>query len=426
MDNQSARCVTRREAVFAGLGLLALTALGGIGVAFAADGGGGGGSVGGGDSSESVEGRAFIWFDRGGTYGEVDPAQGWDDDSSDYFLEIMEDYMGGELRGKDGTGYPHRQKYYDACDDALARARKRSGQAHARIVAVGWCWFRFDYGPGFGLYHGNDFDQLIKRKGNLTELPNKYGWNTEVDSTKHNDAKEDEVWRDYVYRIGRVDCPGSDYSVVVIAVASGEPQAKITIPVTKSWVADAGYTDNRPDSVTFTLTGSDGSKKSLTVKAPDYEGTFKDIDPNLTYTLTEASIPGYTSAVKRVNKEDIEKGFAVTNTLETTQRSVRKVWSGDERATQYRPSSVTVYLVGSDGSRRPATLSAENGWVHTWTGLIKTLSDGTEVVYTVEEDVPEHYEFELSTEGETGFVVMNTMPPEPAEMTKEPSEPTWL
>lgn len=101
-------------------------------------------------------------------------------------------------------------------------------------------------------------------------------------------------------------------------------------------------------------------------------------------------------------------GFVVTNTLRTTEVSVRKVWD-DDGATECRPSSVAVTLRGSDASVRPATLSDTNGWAHTWVGLPEIDENGDEVVYKVEEEAVKDYDSLVTGSAGSGFTVTNTL-----------------
>lgn len=310
--------------------------------------------------------------------------------------------------GFDRSMFP--SKWYDG--SAMDADRYRQ----VTHIAVSFCWTRATDQATYGCTE--EFNEWVRR------------WVTGVVDTV-------PVYDDAFVRLAydhRDELPGTDvFQTYIIGgdgfqnVISFVYEPRVDIPVQKVWKGDADYADNRPSSVRLTLTGSDKSKHYLTVKSPNYKGTFEGLDPSLTYTLAEASVPGYTSVVKRVSSSDIEKGFTVTNTLETTERSVRKVWTGDERAPEYRPDEVTVTLVGSDGSRYPATLSEANGWSHTWTGLIKTLSDGTEVEYSVEEEAVEFYESTVESTGERTFAVHNELPPgKVGGAMKAPSQGTWI
>ena len=77
-----------------------------------------------------------------------------------------------------------------------------------------------------------------------------------------------------------------------------------------------------------------------------------------------------------------------------------KVWEDD--GTEARPESVTVQLLRNGEVYDTVTLSDENGWSHTWTGL-----DKDDTWQVVEADVPDDYTVTVTREGIT-FVVTNT------------------
>ena len=402
--------------------------------ALADEGGGGGGSEGGGSSS-GTHYKRMIWFDRGGFVdaGAEQPVQGWNSDSADYFLDRMEAIMGGEIRGSDGTGRPHIDKWRSAANEALANARRRSSSGRARIVGVGWAYLKLVPPPGYGFGHGYTYNELLTRAGNSTELPSADGWGDVVDGTGHSDARPGETWRDYIWRIGRVDNPGDDYSVVVVAVADSEPPQEISVPVTKSWLADAGYLSNRPKSVKLQLIcDADGTKYEITLTAADgWKGTFEHVKPGKAYRLHEVPVPGYESTSKRKSGE-LKDGFTVSNTLQLTKRIVCKVWDNTSPNSgrpiddsSVRPARIMVYLDGSDGSHREAELNVGNGWTHTWDGLIETLSTGEKVVYTVSEELLENYSCTVTTGSET-YTLTNRIVSGFGKLTKEPSHPTWV
>ena len=103
----------------------------------------------------------------------------------------------------------------------------------------------------------------------------------------------------------------------------------------------------------------------------------------------------------------------------TVRRKVLKVWEDD--GTEARPESVTVQLLRNGEVYDTVTLSEENGWSHTWTGL-----DKDDTWQVVEADVPDGYTVTVTREGIT-FVVTNTRskdnPDEPEPGEEIPEEP---
>ena len=222
------------------------------------DGGGGSGGGGSGTGGGVFEGggRVFVWFDEGGwkdsTSGGsmVPPTQGvfhhGDSDVPDVMFNLFKDLLQSKIREQTGQQVTHapfayaeerldvlREKMKEACERAIARGRDNS--QGARVVGVAITWNFPSGGKNVYWQIGNDmagisthtFSGLFdNRPANSSELQNKYGWGTEVNRSKHNDAREGEIWRDYIYRIGAIDNADvalADWNVYVVAVTDSEP-----------------------------------------------------------------------------------------------------------------------------------------------------------------------------------------------------------
>lgn len=86
----------------------------------------------------------------------------------------------------------------------------------------------------------------------------------------------------------------------------------------------------------------------------------------------------------------------------TEERTVKKVWKGDDKK---RPTSVTVQLLKDGESYDEIDLTASNNWSHTWSGL-ETGHNWT----VVEKSVPSGYTMLMNREGTT-FIITNTKKP---------------
>lgn len=175
-----------------------------------------------------------------------------------------------------------------------------------------------------------------------------------------------------------------------------EPE-KTSIPVTKAWVDDENFTALRPGSIQVQLyTVANGGKtpvtgKTLTLNAANsWVGSFTDLNKTdgngveIEYTVEEANVPGYTSAVTG----DAVNGFTITNTL-----------NFDEEITN--PGSLTIKKVNKEGIALPGAAfklekNGDDGFTPTTgstndDGIIRfdTLTVGT---YTLTEtQAPEDY-----------------------------------
>lgn len=73
-----------------------------------------------------------------------------------------------------------------------------------------------------------------------------------------------------------------------------------------------------------------------------------------------------------------------TGIIRLTNLTVKKVWENDK--TSDRPTSIDVKLLKNGEVAETVTLTAAEGWTHTWIGLSAREN------WTVEEEVPENYE----------------------------------
>lgn len=108
------------------------------------------------------------------------------------------------------------------------------------------------------------------------------------------------------------------------------------------------------------------------------------------------------SAKSKVKSEDGGK----------VERKVLKVWKDDGSE---RPKEITVHLLRNGETFDTVTLSARNGWSHTW----KDLEEDS--YWMVAEDVPKGYTVTVAQEGIT-FVMTNTKPGTPPPSPPPPPD----
>ena len=238
----------------------------------------------------------------------------------------------------------------------------------------------------------------------------------------------DEVKTDV---ITGTDGPGT-YSVHIsgsakrgYTVVNTHTPQKIDIRGGKTWDDAEDQDGVRPQSITIRLMAGTEEAKTVTVTEADgWEWSFTDLPEyadgkKIVYTITEDSIPGYTSEVD---------GYDVTNTHtpEKMQVTVAKVWKDADDKDGIRPSSVTVILQadGVDTGMR-ITLSEENKWTDSFTDL-DVYRNKQKIVYTVEEmkspvitgkDDIGTYAYAVSGDAQTGFTVTNTHTPKKYTIT---------
>ena len=192
-------------------------------------------------------------------------------------------------------------------------------------------------------------------------------------------------------------------------VIIGEP-GETQLSVNKEWAGGEGQ--ERPESVTVELLNGGYVIDSAVLNADNnWSYTFTGLPAGGDYSVREAEVPGYESAVSG----DAENGFTITNTWVGGDEpeepgevsiSVEKVWRGG--GFMDRPRSVNIVLLRDGEFFGAVELSRENGWKHTFTGLPAADEDGNEYEYSVVEAPVDGYESEVSGSAEEGFVITNT------------------
>ncbi len=245
-----------------------------------------------------------------------------------------------------------------------------------------------------------------------------------VDSSKYtvevNESSDKNVWN---YKIGGLpELSEGDYTVEEVipekykGIYTSETKGnnftntletqngKLTVK--KSW----DTTGSHPD-VTFELTGSDKSVYTKVIKSGESEVVFENLpmfeyvkatdgtvtQQKITYTLKEKAVEGYKSNIPADGKKvDFGAAYAatenVTNTVETTDLSITKVWDDDSDKLDKRPDDITLTVkadgVALDADEYKLEQVSKSGdkWTYTVKGLPKYQADGkTAITYTIEE-----------------------------------------
>ncbi len=124
-----------------------------------------------------------------------------------------------------------------------------------------------------------------------------------------------------------------------------------------------------------------------------------------------------------ITDPDGTTSFIITNshTPDTVSLEGTKVWDDDEDHYGKRPESITVRLFADDVEIDSVTVTEEDGWNWSFTGLDKYRDGGIEIVYTVTEDEVDGYDTDITEEDDGTVTITNTIIPEP-KMTKELAE----
>lgn len=102
-----------------------------------------------------------------------------------------------------------------------------------------------------------------------------------------------------------------------------------------------------------------------------------------------------------------------------TKRKVIKIWKGDNELV--RPSEVLIDILKDDEIYESVVLNNENNWTYEWPQLQKYNDDGTEIEWTMVENVPDGYNVLLEQETTTMIITNTYSPDEPESRTTERS-----
>lgn len=189
--------------------------------------------------------------------------------------------------------------------------------------------------------------------------------------------------------------------------------AVTNVVVNKYWEDAANQDGVRPDSVSVTLSGSDGKTyKATLTKDGGFSETFENLPvffsngTKITYTVTEDAVAGYTS---KTVTDDTGYVLSITNTHtpETISKTITKTWDDNDNQDGIRPTNVKVELYGTDGTLRTQYLTKDNNWSYSFENLPKYQNEGTIILYTSKEEAVDGYT-QKSITTTAGFDLTNT------------------
>lgn len=286
-----------------------------------ANGGAGAGGSGGGHVTGDNPGYT-VWFDQWGADGQ--PIQGWNEDSMNNMQARIEGMIGKTMNPKAyGGTRPYLEIYQQAAREALADARARSQTGRARIVGVSSIYWN----GGNNMQAAYDSKSNVlrlagTRSGTAAELPDNTGWST---TYNNGDGATGANWRDWLQQYGVAKAPATNLTMIVWAVAEGEPLPReINLTIKKS---------NGIPSLTL------GNKcYAQDLSGAEYEVHKKaDLSDAPLYTLVtdangNASAPGKITVEPSnpfvyVKEVKAPKGFALDPTVYTVSVSDPSTWT---------------------------------------------------------------------------------------------------
>ncbi len=246
-----------------------------------------------------------------------------------------------------------------------------------------------------GKAHGQSFD--LTGEGDswsrtITGLP------------KHAGTTADIVWT-----VKEVETPeGYEKSESGLTVTNTHTPETITIAGEKFWADNNNQDGKRPGTITVNLMDGETKVTSKTVSVGEdgkWVYSFTDLPKYragevgalINYTITEDTVPGYTSVVD---------GYNITNTheIEKVRISGTKEWRDANDRDGKRPESITINLLKNDEAFKTATATEESQWAWSFTDLNK-YEGGEEITYTIKEVKVEGY---TTTGGELNWNTAKT------------------
>ncbi len=268
------------------------------------------------------------------------------------------------------------------------------------------------------------------------------GYTASVSTTTETitDAETGETETVYVYTVTNTHTPATKKIKIVKVWSDNDDQDGLRKRGTEATIA---VTEDGTASTSMTLTsGSDRTKNrfesevyTVPVNKPGQHGE------EVEYSAIEETTPtGYTQSGPVESTEEIKNDegevidtitvYTITNTHETipTEIKVTKVWDDEDDKEGFRPTSVTFNLYGVDKTTALSSITLSDksdkdeagNWTYTFTDLDK-YDDGEVINYTVQEvetdvitgeDSTGTYDYEITGDKETGFVITNTHTPE--------------
>ena len=244
----------------------------------------------------------------------------------------------------------------------------------------------------------------------VTEEDN-WAWSfTELDKYKDGGVE-------IVYTITEDEIEGYTTEVNGYDVVNTHTPELTEVEGSKTWDDNNDQDGVRPASITINLLADGEIIDSVAVTEEDnWSWSFTELDKyrdggvEIVYTITEDEVEGYTT---EVNGYDVVN----THTPELTEVEGAKTWDDNNDQDGVRPASITINLLADGEQVDSITVTADEGWAWSFTGLDKYRDGGVEIIYTITEDEIDGYTTEVN-----GYDVVNTHTP---ELTEVEGSKTW-
>ena len=241
-------------------------------------------------------------------------------------------------------------------------------------------------------------------------------WKYEFDNLpkyKNVDNKPHEI----VYTVDEDPVSGYTKGIDGYTITNTHEPLVTKVSGTKTWTDADDIEGFRPESITINLL-ADGEKidsKTVT-EADEWKWSFENLPAHkkgkeVTYSITEETIEGYTTEVTGYNVIN-------THTPEYVSYTIEKLWVDDDDRDGIRPESITINLLADGEKIDSKTVTEAEEWSCKFEGLTK-YKKGKLVTYSITEDVVENYTSSITdiTDTTTSVTITNTHDPARTEIS---------
>lgn len=316
-----------------------------------ANGGAGAGGSGGGQVTGDNPGYT-VWFDQWGADGQ--PIQGWNEDSMNNMQARIEGMLGKTMNPNAyGGTRPYLEIYQQAARESLADAQARSQTGRARIVGVSSIYW--DGGNNMQAAYDSKSNVLRlagTRSGTAEELPDNTGWST---TYNNGDGANGSNWRDWLQQYGVAKAPDTNLTMIVWAVAEGEPLPReINLTIKKSNGIPSLTLGNKCYAQDLSGAEYEVHKKDDLSDAPLYTLV---TDANGNASAPEKITVDPSSPFLYVKETRAPKGFALDTNVYTVSANNPNTWTVNSVDMPLNdPAAIELVKKSAEGIENPAPL----------------------------------------------------------------------
>ena len=205
-------------------------------------------------------------------------------------------------------------------------------------------------------------------------------------------------------RVVEVNAQGSGKVVVMYNEQKPETVSTVSVEGTKTWDDADNQDGKRPAQITVNLLKNGQKVDSRTVtEADEWKWVFDNLakyenGKEITYTVEEEPVEGYTATVK---------GYNITNTYTPDKTTVEgsKTWDDADNQDGKRPETITINLLKNGEKVATKTVTEADGWKWSFDNLAK-YENGKEITYSIVEEQVESYSSKVD-----GYNVTNSYTP---------------